>query len=190
MTKSKFWPILIITYSAIMLISIITFSFMQNNITLDLPEPDKIVVYNKSQVAVKTYTSGDEEYHEIIDAYNNMSQKTILQQILAGHMISNDVSEGTQKPLWNDNLKENGVWIEFCFNNPKKMIVSINGNTRRIDTKGVIFKLSSKDSFSNIAIYYREGNNFSQKDQFGQEAYPLVLEANTSELYSIIKRSF
>ena len=187
MTKSKFWPIFILSYTIVMFASIITFSVMQNNISLDLPEPDKVVIYNGSQVATKTFVAGSEEYEQIVSAYNNMSQKTMLQQLVSGHIINNNVTEGTNRALWLDSNKESGIWIEFCFNNPKKMVVSIDGNTRRIDTKGIIFRASSKDTFSDISIYYREGDKFSQTDQFNEKAYPLVIEANTSELYTIVK---
>ena len=152
--KNKFWPILIIVFSSVMLISIIPLAFIQNNSSLDLPNPDSIIIYDKSQIPIESFSPNDEAYNEIISAYNNMSQKSLLQQLSSGHIISNNITEGTNKSLWLDSNKESGIWIEFAYNNPKKMVITINNNTRQIDTKGIIFQLSHKDQFSNCLIYF------------------------------------
>ena len=195
MTKYKLPLILAITFSAILILSVITLSILQTNTKPNLPNPDEIKIYKQSTSAQSTYKKGSAEYNEIINLYNTMFEKSYLNQLTDKKFLREEISEDQFAPLWSDINKETGLFIEFVFTTPKKYIVYRDNNSRRVDVSSIIFELSKEDSSENIYIYYttqtEENKSNSDKDKNSQEPaaepnYPLVTCANTYNLFKYI----
>ena len=195
MTKYKLPLILAITFSAILILSVITLSILQTNTKPNLPNPDEIKIYKQSTSAQSTYKKGSAEYNEIINLYNTMFEKSYLNQLTDKKFLREEISEDQFAPLWSDINKETGLFIEFVFTTPKKYVVYRDNNSRRVDVSSIIFELSKEDSSENIYIYYttqtEENKSNSDKDKNSQETaaepnYPLVTCANTYNLFKYI----
>lgn len=191
MTKYKLPLILAITFTGILLVSIITLSILQTNTKPNLPNPDEIKIYKNSTSASDTYKKGTEDYNSIIQIYNSMFEKTYLAQINDRNILKNKISEDTFASPWVDANFETGVYVEFKFSTPKKYIIYRDGSSRRVDISSIIFNVSKDNKTNQLYIYYKleekkSSNNKNEVPTTNELAYPLVTQANTYELYKFI----
>lgn len=171
-----------------MITTILTLAFMQSNYGLKLANPTTINVYSNSTTATKTYTNQDKEYSEIIKLYNEMTEKTMLEQLFNREFLSHIPAEDTTEQAWYDPKKANGIYVEFIYSTPQKLIVSRDGDSRRLDIKALIFKVSSENNFQKTLIYYRTEDTYKTVDVDDETIYPLAIEANTRPLFRYITR--
>lgn len=190
MAKSRLSLILSISFSIILVAGIIVFAILQTSTKPDLPNPDTIKVYNKSLTESKTISKGTEEYNEIMDRYSLMFEKTYLNQLSDGEVLSGKIVEDLNAEVWTDNNKLNGMYLEFTYTTTKKFIIYRGDSSRRVDIKSLIIPISSSDEVLKAYIYYTVDNSSNSSDKNKQPAepcYPLVIEANTREMYSYLK---
>lgn len=188
MTKSKLSLIIAIAFSAILLVSVIVLAILQTNTKPNLPNPDTIKIYNKELSASKTYEKGSDEYKNILKLYNSMFEKTFLSQIADNQTLSGELSEDVNSAPWTDGIKQTGLFIEFAFNTTKKFIVYRDGNARRVDVKSIFIELTSENSVKQTHIYYTlEEKTGTNKTEKTEPCYPILAEANTSNLYTYAK---
>lgn len=188
MIKSKISLILTIIFSSVLLVSIIILAILQTNTKPNLPNPDTIKIYNNELAASKTYEKGSTEYNEILKLYNQMFEKTYLSQISDDQVLTGKLSEDLYSPLWSDNNKLDGLYLEFSYNNTKNFTIYRNGNSRRVDVKSLVLKLEKTNKTEATHIYYTIETPTDKKEAEKLEpCYPLLAEANTSELYTYVK---
>ena len=195
MTKSKLSLILSLTFSTILVVGIITFAILQTSTKPSLPNPDTIKIYNKSQSATKTITASNDEYAEILKIYNLMFEKTYLEQLADDNILEGTISEDLSAPLWEETNKVNGMYLEFEFSLAKKFIIYRNGSSRRVDIKKLIVPISKEDEVLKTYIYYtveettssNSSTDKDKKEEPKEPCYPLVVEANTYNMYTYLK---
>lgn len=189
MTKSKLSLILSIIFSTVLVVGIITFAILQTSSKPDLPSPDSIKIYNKSLTASKTVNKGSDEYNAIMDKYNLMFEKTYLNQLSDGAVLSGKITENVNKELWTENNKLNGMYLELTYETAKKFIIYRGDSSRRVDIKSLFIPISSTSDTLPLCVYYTVDNqSSSDKDKVQAEpCYPLTIEANTYEMYTYLK---
>lgn len=188
MTKSKLSLIIAITFSAILLVSVVVLAILQTNTKPNLPNPDTIKIYNKELSASKTYEKGSDEYKHILKLYNAMFEKTFLSQIADNQTLSGKLSEDINKAPWSDGIKQTGLFIEFEFSTTKKFIIYRDGNARRVDVKSIFIELTGENSVKGTSIYYTlQAETGTDKNEKTEPCYPIIAEANTSNLHTYVK---
>lgn len=194
MTKHRISLILTISFASILLISLIILSILQTNTSINLPNPDKIKIYKLSTTASNTYSKGSDEYNEVLALYNNMFEKTYLEQLADNNILSSTINEDPNKEPWADANYETGVFIEFTYDSAKKLIINRDGNTRRVDVTSVIIQLTKNDKSEQVSVFYKvpkettSSSNSNKKEQQTEKekCYPLITYANTYELYKYV----
>ena len=198
MIKHKIPLILSIAFSSILIISIIVLAILQTNTKPNLPNPDEIIIYKKSLTSKNSYKKGTDEYDEIIKLYNKAFEKTYLAQLSDDDILSGALYENLDAPLWNDNNKKSGIYIEFKFEEPKKYIINRDNSTRRVDITSIIFEIDKNDSTKPLNIYYetedseaaKESTSTSNSNKVNKDElepnYALTAFANTNDLYKYI----
>ena len=117
-----------------------------------------------------------------------MFEKTYLDQISDNHVLSGKLSEDTSAVEWTDNNKLNGLYVEFNYNTTKRFVIYRNENSRQVNIKTLIFKINNDSGVNPISLYYTIEQSTDKNDKTPKEpCYPLIAEADTSDLNSYIK---
>lgn len=192
MIKHKISIILSISFLSLLLLSTIILSIFQTNTKPNLPNPDEINIYNKSISSTTSYKQGTEQYNEILKHYNAMFEKTYLSQLKDQEILNSTIKEDTIATPWNDVNFETGLYVEFKFEKAKKFIIYRNGNSRQVNISSLIFKVSNSNKSDLLYVYYKiptvksESNSNKEEPQILEPCYPLITQANTSNLYKYI----
>ena len=123
MNKYRIPLILTITFTAIILVSVVVLSILQTSTRPDLPNPDSIKIYLNSTTAAATYNKGTAEYNEVLNLYNNAFEKSFLGQLSDNDILERKISEDSTEQIWVDANTKTGVFYEFVFDSPKKYII-------------------------------------------------------------------
>lgn len=169
-----------------MIVTITILGVMQTNYGLNLADPTHINIYKNNTTATVSYSTQDEQYSKIIQLYNEMTEKTILRQLLDGKYLDKLPAENLNQTAWYELKKVSGVYVEFVYETPQKLIVSRNGSTRKLDVLAIIFKVSKTNSYSDLLIYYRTTSNYETEDSQKETVYPITVNANTNDLFDYI----
>ena len=149
-------------------------------------DPEIIYIYKSNITADTTITKNDAKYKKILNEFSKISQISMFNEILRGKHISKYPIVNTSSEVWQENNKSSGIYIEFVYTNLQKLIVLENNNTRIIEVKAIIFRLSESDKLENVNMFYRSGENYITTDTYGEPIHSINIEANTSKLYKLI----
>ena len=169
MTKHKISIILSICFASITLLSLIVFSILQTNTGLNLPSPDTIKIYKLSTSASSTYSKGSSDYNKILSLYSNMFEKTYLAQLADQDILTGEIYEDPTKAEWIDANYETGVFVEFVYNDAKKLIIERDGNTRRVDITSIILQLTRNNSVEQVSVYYKTKSDSSSSSSSNKQ---------------------
>ncbi len=185
--KEKIALIVCCISAGVVALTLIVLSVITTSVGLDLPKPASASIYNHSQAALETYSAGDEEYDKIIELYNDMCQKSLLEALLQNQILDGNVSELDTEEAFVSADRENGLFLELNFSSTPYTIVKSKGSTRKIYVSSIIFELTSDNKMRQVKIFYKSGNNYQTVDEYGSTIYPFALSANTYKLYEYIK---
>lgn len=171
---------------SVMIVTISILGIMQTNYGLNLANPSHVNIYKNNTTVTSSYSANDEEYSKIIQLYNEMTEKTILRQLLEGRYLDKLPSEDLNQAAWYELKKVSGIYIEFVYDNPQKLIISRNGSTRRIDIKAIIFKAGKSYYYEDLLIYYRTSETYETQDSQKETVYPITVNANTNDLFNYL----
>lgn len=168
------------------IITIIVLASLQSNGGLSHDNPSKIKIYKSGIDASYTYTKDDARYSKIIEMYNDMTERSMLEQIVGGNFSNTLPQENINALAWSEYNKTSGIYVEFLFDREQKITVCRDEHTRSLKVMGLIFRINNDNSYKTINIYYKTTENYETKDADGETVYPLMVNANTSKLYKYL----
>ena len=124
------------------------------------------------------------KYNSLLEEFNKIGKLSILDRAVnkfeVNDFISQDVNQKYAKWAGDSNLKNN-VCVEFVFNKTQTQIISVNGDSKRIDYTQFIFVVPEDNKSQEIAIYFMisSGANYS--------VCPFLINANCKGLLKLIK---
>lgn len=188
MKKTK----ILISVTAIILVAIITTSiisvFTYTSDGLPAGSPKSINVYYAS-TSETTYEKGTENYNKILKGYTQMTRFSLFNQVASGFHINEKTNQDLSgNSSWSETNKLSSGWfsVEFIYDENQKVVVEVDGNTRVITFRSLIFLIDNSDERQDLKIYFstldtRVYNTSESK------AYPFIVQAKTADFYNTLQ---
>lgn len=176
--------------AVVVITTLIVFASRYTTSNIAFANPKTINIYYKSQTVKKTLDSSTEGYEDLVSAFSDTFKKSFLEQVAEDDFINPTVEEYLEGTAWSDYNKDDGLFLEFIFEKAQKMIISREGNTRTIYITSIIFELDEKTGVKNNYLYYAIDEKYvndPEKTGDSEIYYPLIVQGDTTKLYSTIK---
>lgn len=176
--------------AVVVITTLIVFASRYTTSNIAFANPKTIKIYYKSQTAKKTIDATTDDYENLVSAFSDTFKKSFLEQVADDDFINPIVEEYLEGTAWSDYNLDEGLYLEFIFEKAQKMIISRDGNTRTIYITAIRFKLDETTGVKNNYLYYaidEEYVNDPEKTGDSEVYYPLIVQGDTTKLYSIIK---
>ena len=152
---------------------------------LDLDQPSKIVIYNKSSVGVE-YTSETtpSKYNKVKEMYEEMTSLSVFDYMLNGISLNQQASQDLSQDYatWKESNKSNNYCLELIFSEKQSVVVSINGNTKVVEFYALIMTIEESSHGKETALYFSTSSGTSKS----YSTSPILVTAKQSKLYDYI----
>ena len=182
--KLKTFGIFASSIIAFIAVMCIVFSFIIIPAPFKISEdPSSITVYNNNVSTVgKTVTKTNAEsknYDKLLKAFVETTNLSIFERAVSGANIYSKPTQDIKQelPTWSS-IKNKYVTIELSFKNKQSIVVSVEGNTKKIDFYGLALVVEKSNFVNDTVIYYKTTSSYTSS--------PIIINANTSKLYKII----
>ena len=172
-------------FIGLIIVLTIVLSCVKTTTFLSINEPSSITVYNRNTIGT-TYSKANTKakFNELYDKIKNMGKLSILDRAVNKIEVNDSISQDVDKklPTWagDKNLKNN-ICIEMKFEETQSQIVYVNGSSKKIDFKQLIFVVPEDGKTQEIAIYFMISSGATYS------ASPMLLNANCKNLVNYIK---
>ena len=172
-------------FIAVVIVITIVLSCVKTTTMLNIDDPSSIVVYNYNTVGT-TYSKENTKakYDKILKEVKNIGKLSILDRAVNKVDVNDTISQDINKkyPQWTGdaNLK-NGICVELKFEKTQSQIVYVDGDSKRIDFKQIIFVVPEDGKTQEIAIYFMISSGATYS------ASPMIINANCKSLLKTIK---
>lgn len=177
MNYKKFGLVSLIISAIVIVVSVSLF-FIKTDSPLNVGEPSYFVIYDNS-ISGNKIEKTNEKFDDIKKAFLNMTEMNIFDRVIQGGKLG----EAPTQDIFAENtyyftaqIKMENVCLEVVFDEMQHQIVSINGNTKFIEYKRLIFVIDESAPHL-VSIYTCVGADGVYID------LPLTVRANTAELY-------
>ncbi len=172
-------------FTALIIVLSIVLSCIKTTTSFIIEKPSAISIYNHSTVST-TYseTNTKSKYYELYEKLKNIGTISILERAINKIEVNDTLSQDVNRylPNWagDSNLKNN-ICIEIKYETTQSQIVYVDGDSKKIDYKQLIFILPEDGKTQQIAIYFMisSGSTYS--------ASPILMNVNCKDLYNYIK---
>ncbi|MEG1581633.1 MAG: hypothetical protein RR334_00535 [Clostridia bacterium] len=178
------------SFISIIFVIFVTFLCVPINQKLNFEKPDSIFVYNKTLTGIELSNDNQKSnYEKVYNEFLNMTNVSIFNRLRITNTVYYGISQdlsGSASSAWNSSMKGTHTCIEFRYSKFNKVLVNLNGNTRLIETKTLIFRIEGKNEL--LKVYYAI-NEDSENPQYVSDgkSYPLLITASTKEMLKIAK---
>lgn len=176
--------------AVVVITTLIVFANRYTTSNIAFANPKTINIYYKSQTVKKTLDSSTDGFEDLVSAFSDTFKKSFLEQVAEDDFINPTVEEYLEGTAWSDYNKDDGLFLEFVFEKAQKMIISREGNTRTIYITSIIFELDETTGVKNNYLYYAIDEKYVNDPETTGDSeiyYPLIVQGDTTKLYSTIK---
>lgn len=165
----------------LMVVMVIVLSCIKVNVGIALV-PDKINVYNHtSSAVVSTEELTPTRYQKLLKLYNSMTNLSIADYMFRGKSVQEMPSQDVDNKYstFSESSKQEEVCIELIFNEKQSLIVSIDGNTKRVEFYALIMTVKKSTLSREVAVYF-SGSTGETKYYSNS---PILINAKQNALY-------
>lgn len=175
-----------IIMACVMIVCIVCcFIVIPSTITFE-NDPTSITVYNYNisstgVTSTKTNTHAN-DYNNLLNEFKNTTNLTVFQRIFSGANIYKKPSQDLKqlKPTWST-AKKGTATIEMSFNEKESFIVTIDGDTKKIEFYGLAMVVSSSILVHEVALYFKTTPSGTYTSA------PILIQMKTNKLYKTIE---
>lgn len=183
-----------IAISAVFMVVVVavlaTLNVKKKNIGVAFGSPTAIRIYNNSTSPInsKGFSKDDNEYSEIIDLIDDMTNISYFNRLLDLKTLNTkiEISNDETYVSYSSDLKNGNYVIELDFNEEQDLVVYENGYTRVISYFCILYVISKDESMSDIIVYYSNTNDSQTRDESYARNNPFVLKGYVSEITDYI----
>lgn len=171
-------------FIAIIIVLSIVLSCVTTTTSMEMADPATITVYDHNVLGT-TYSKENTptKYKNLLNEIRNIGKMSVLTRAInkveLHDTISQDINGDFANWAGDSNLKNN-ICIELKFNETQSQIVYVDGDSKQIDYKQLIFILPEDGKVQEMAIYFMisSGANYS--------ASPMLMTVNCKNLFNYI----
>ena len=184
----KKFSIIATIVASLIVIMVVIFGCLRINNGLKIKDPDSIIVYAKSTVAVGEYSKDNapETYETIKNLYNNLTNLTMFDYMLSKNSIDTKPTQDLKNEFkqWTNTNKQSGYCVEFIYNvgNKQSVVVTVDGDTKVIEFYGLIMQVEESNDVQKIALYFSTSTGSSKT----YSDSPIVVIGKQNELFKYV----
>ena len=188
----KIFSIISASLSALVLMFILTLSFIKTNVPINIGNPVSIYVFNQSTAAtvVNGYKQDNAEYSEILKRLKKVTSISNFKRLVN----SDDVKPKVQQDLkgafsvWSTELKVENIVIELVYDKQQDLVVYVGDDTRVISYFCLAYVIPVNKSFSEAVLYYATTNSDESKNKSYEECDPLYVKCTSKALTKYVNK--
>lgn len=178
---------------ALVVVFLITLSFIKTNIPLGFNYADiyQINIFNRSTTSVggREFTSEDDEFEEILDKLNDITNLPIFTRLASGGNI-NDKVEQDLGGIFNNyttEMKQRYVAVEIVFSEPQDFVVYYDGDSRVITSWAIIYVIVPGTQYDEVLVFHSQTNDSSTRESQYVNSDPMVLYGITNDFVEYVE---
>lgn len=153
--------------------------------------PTTIRVYNQS-LSPKTIQPGSqkEQFDTLFSYFQNMTKVSMFERLCADNTFFSGIKQpkNGKTYAYSNTIQSKGVCMELLFEEKQSLVITIDGNTKKIETKAILFEVKPAKTAYVIQIYFGINNSSTSPQYISSDgnSYPLLTVAKTNKLYNYI----
>lgn len=184
----KRFAIIASVFIGLIIVTLTTLGCIHINNALEIEEPSKIVYYVKSAVGVtRTEKESPKVFNTIKEKFNKSTNLSVFDYMAKGISLKSNPTQDYNNEFspYSATLKENGVCLEFIYENKQSIVVEIDGNTKVVEFYSFIVEVKNSASANEIALYFSTSSG-EYKDYDNAGKNPIVIVAKQKSLHKYI----
>ncbi len=176
-------------FLAAIVIMLVCTCFIKTSPNLTYQNPETIMIYAKSSVAIKngkgesTFSKESNTYQDVVKNVEDMFKISMFSRISHGQTIYPNVGQDVEKskPSWSTSILSKNYAVAFTFKEKQRQIINYQGDTRIIEYFGFIIIAQEALGFTEVSIYFKTSSDGSYTNS------PMIAYANTKQLVKYIE---